>query len=183
MSSKLPALCLMVLFSAACGGAVAEEAGGAPPPLNPRFELRVEGKRVGLGAASGTKFEVTQGDTRTSFISVGAEESPLTGDYIRSASVSLFEPFKRGSFNCTPSASGETLSSAGAALSPGPFVPFAATLRDCVVVVEYVSADRVVGRFSANAVAPVDSSLSGKGSPIEGEFDVELKTVAITGAR
>lgn len=184
VSAVLAALAFASL-AAGCGGAVADEGGppgvDAPPPQNTRFALRVDGKPVGLGPATGSRFELTRDGVGSSFITVTADETPRTGDAIRGAGVTLFQPFGRGSFDCTPSPSGETPTSAGAALSPGPFFGFTPTLRDCVVVVEYVSPerDRVVGRFSANGLAPANSSLSGKVSVVEGEFDVEVKPVRV----
>ena len=184
-SSRRPSLAALLacaLLCAACGGAVAEDPGGVgevPPPRNLRFAMSVDGKPVGLGPPVGSRFEVTRDGATTSFISISADESPRMGDSIRSAGVTLMEPFVRGTFDCTPTAAGDTPASAGAVLSPGAFFGFTPTLRDCVVVVEYAATDRVVGRFSVRAHAPVNSSLSGKVSAVEGEFDVEVKPVRL----
>lgn len=175
---------VLLLATAACGGAAESDAAATaqpsgstaePPPVATRFELRVDGKKVDLGEPDGMHFHGRSGDTTYSYVTLGAQRDPRGSDFIQAASVGLSEPFHTGSIDCTPNARGETTT--GASLAPGPFLGFTPTLKNCVVEVTWITEERAVGRFSADAYPPEESSLAGKVAKVDGEFDVPLRRI------
>lgn len=174
-------LLFSILVSAsllACGGEIeTDDAAVSPPAVNTRLALRIDGKAISLEAPSGTRFVQTAGGLPT-YVAISARQDPGGGDHIRSVDLQLNEPFTTGTFDCTPNERGEVVGKQ-AALSPGDFFGFKATLTDCLVTVNYIANDRVVGTFSVRARAPEGSSPSGTVSKAEGEFDVPIKDMKL----
>src|SRR5262245_16476202 len=129
----------LVMFAmVGCGAAVEQDSSSRSPAT--RFDLRIDDRRVELGPPSGTKFVIRSKDEPTAtYFRLEANEDPRGGDAIRGASVTLYEPFRTGRLDCTPSTDGRT--SGGATLLPGPFLGFTPAITDCVVEVTYVAAD------------------------------------------
>lgn len=166
----------LILWTAlvACGGETSgtDALESAPPFAGPSFALRIDGQAVDLEAPETTRFSYRTAGVPAQVV-ITASHPDDGGDVDSFASVSLNEPISRGTFDCTPNEKGEWVGKR-AILSPG-FAGFRPTLSDCTVTVTHASGDRFVGRFSVKAHPPETSSLAGKVSVAEGEFDVRVE--------
>ena len=144
----------------------------SPPPGGSLFVLRVDGEAVDLEEPSAT---VDSTELLPTYVEIAAEE-PRSGDRINGASITLNEPFATGTFDCTPDENGDWVNKR-ATVSSGEFFGFLPRQTGCTVTVTFISADRAAGTFSVKAHAPDGSTLGGKVSTAEGEFDVPIEKV------
>jgi hypothetical protein len=138
----------------------------APPPVNTRVELRVDGKAVALEAPSGHA-----DGTPATFVEVSARRPSAGSDYIQMTQIKFDAPAK-GHFDCSPEPEGVHTHTATVFVDAALF-GFLPTIKTCSIDVSYLTNDRIVGTFTLTAAGPEGSSVGT--STAEGAFDVPLE--------